>query len=171
MSYKKVIKVELTPQSIDDAIKAIEEYKKWIEDCTERLVEKLADKGVILAQIEFDNAPLDGTGGNPEVVVTRTKDGRFKCTVQTNETVLASFIEFGTGITYPDVHPYASQLGAIRGQYGQGKGSRPNGWTFYDVDYYGQKRHTLGIPASMPMYKTEQQLEKLITQVANEVFR
>lgn len=40
------------------------------------------------------------------------------------------FIEFGTGITYPDRHPLEHKFGYLRGSYGQHQGSLDE-WGFY----------------------------------------
>ncbi len=40
------------------------------------------------------------------------------------------FIEFGAGVTYPDNHPQAAELGMKRGEYGKGHGKQSS-WGYY----------------------------------------
>ena len=35
---KRVIKVELSQKGIDKAIKELNDYKKWLKDCTEKFL-------------------------------------------------------------------------------------------------------------------------------------
>ena len=89
------------------------------------------------------------------------------------------FIEFGTGVTYPDDHPEAEELGMKRGEYGQGHGKQ-HSWGYYgDPGTNGvlkEKKNggfvviTHGNPANMPMYETVKELQDQLTGIAKEVF-
>ena len=57
----KVIKVQLTEQSIDNAIKELEDYKKWLKVKTEEFVKALADEGMQISRAKFQSATYDGT--------------------------------------------------------------------------------------------------------------
>lgn len=89
------------------------------------------------------------------------------------------FIEFGTGVTYPDDHPEAGELGMKRGEYGQGHGKQQS-WGYYGEPgtngVLKEKKNggfvviTHGNPANMPMYETVKELQDRLTEIAKEVF-
>ena len=90
------------------------------------------------------------------------------------------FIEFGTGVTYPDNHPEAAEHGMRRGEYGAGHGKQSS-WGYYgDPGTNGEVRTkangksvviTHGNPANMSMYDTVKQLQQILPRLAKEVFR
>ena len=84
--------------------------------CT-RLLERLTQEGYEVASAGFASAEYDGTN---DVTVSVEDRGKIKAVVAVGGTVL--FIEFGTGVTYPDNHPEARDLGMERGEYGHGRG-------------------------------------------------
>ena len=172
----KHIDIELSPQGVR---KAIVEYKAWRKDfeakCAE-LVRELGREGVEIARMGFETAVYDGT--NDVQVEMQEKGDYTVAVVATGEAVL--FIEFGTGVTYPDTHPEAGQLGMARGGYGLGQGSNIWGWT-YDGDpgtngmviYTGFAKgrvHTFGNPANMSMYNAKSELEEKLESIARRVF-
>ena len=114
--------------------------------------------------------------------VTRTYQKPFEDTIYTiaGKTIEPTlFIEFGTGVTYPDDHPEAEELGMKRGEYGQGHGKQ-HSWGYYgDPGTNGvlkEKKNggfvviTHGNPANMPMYETVKELQDRLTEIAKEVF-
>ena len=90
------------------------------------------------------------------------------------------FIEFGTGVVYPDNHPEAADLGMRRGEYGAGHGKQPS-WGYYGDPGTNGKVHakddgttvviTQGNPANMSMYETVKHLQMILPGLAKEVFR
>ena len=58
---KKIIKIRLNEQSIDQAIKELNAYKEWLADKTKEFLKALADEGVEIASAKFANAVYDGT--------------------------------------------------------------------------------------------------------------
>lgn len=167
----------ITGEGLKEAIKAVDEYKKWLTDKTKEFVQKLADKGVEVASISFANATYSGT--NDVSVSVEEKGDLSRAVVATGEATL--FIEFGTGITYPDGHPERPADVAGRGQYGKW-GNKPEGWRYRD--YHGQgngdavpdPKHpgyykTKGNPSSMSMYNAKKELEEEFANIAKEVFK
>ena len=55
---KRVIKVRLNEQSIDRAIKELNDYKKWLTDKTKEFLKALADEGVEIASAKFGQAVM-----------------------------------------------------------------------------------------------------------------
>lgn len=94
------------------------------------------------------------------------------------------FIEFGTGIAYPDNHPLAREVGAIRGAYGAGHGSEIQ-WSFWaeqgkegpmsmEIDPENNSGLsfyiTSGQPAEMPMYHASLRIPDKIKAEIKKIF-
>lgn len=171
----KVVNVPLSAAGIDTLIKATREYKTWLENCTEVLLDRLAADGVETASVRFAKAVYDGTNDVSVSVENRGKGVR--AVVAVGQSVL--FIEFGTGVTYTDNHPEAAELGMNRGEYGKGHGKQ-NSWGYYgDPGTNGKARETAsgktvvithGNPANRSMYETVKELEQRLREIAREVF-
>ena len=69
---KRVIKVELTEKSIDNAIKELLRYKTWLKECTEKFLKALGDEGMEIASARFQQAEYDGTNDVSVSVENRT---------------------------------------------------------------------------------------------------
>lgn len=168
-AVSKVIKVSLNPRSINKAIREIENYKKWLHDKTQEFLHRLAEIGCNMASIYFSIAVYDGT--NDVKCEIKEMGDNLVAVVATGNATL--FIEFGTGVLFPDNHPENS---FERGGYGAGRGSNPDGWhyrgdpgTFGEVGKSGWV-HTYGNPANMSMYQAIRDVERVFTEIAREVF-
>lgn len=171
----RVVKVPLSVAGIDGAIQAVQEYKIWLKERSAALLERLAQEGCEVASAKFEKAVYDGT--NDTSVSVEQREGGARAVVAIGGTVL--FIEFGTGVTYPDNHPEAAELGMVRGGYGKGHG-RQRTWGYYgDPGTNGEIRVkkngsavviTHGNPANMPMYETVKELRDKLTALVKEVF-
>ena len=124
----------------------------------------------------FGEAEYDGT--NDVEVHVEPKGDRVAAVVATGQAVL--FIEFGTGVSYPDSHPDAGVNGFQHGGYGHHLGALPDGWRYpldnglgtngtIDADHPGYA-HTYGNPANMSMYNTVKILREKLPELAREVF-
>lgn len=161
---------------IGSAIKAIEQYQKYLQTKADRLVSELSKVGLNVARAYFASAVYDGMN---DVTVSLDDSRQARAVIRaTGTTVL--FIEFGTGVYYSSpTHPYASQYGFTRGSYGKGNGSK-NTWGYFGVGgtngHYvastkkGELYTTHGNPANMSMYQTARVLESMIGAKAREVF-
>lgn len=105
---KRVIKVTLSEKSIDNAIKELKNYKTWLKECTEKFIQALGEEGVQVATAKFQTAVYDGT--NDVSVSVESRDTNKVAVVAVGSSVL--FIEFGTGVKYPDNHPEAGKNGS-----------------------------------------------------------
>lgn len=173
---KRVIKLELNEQSIAEAISEVKAYKQWLIDKTQEFLKALADEGVQIASVKFANAVYDGTN---DVSCQMEQRGENKVAVVAvgNATL---FIEFGTGVRYPDNHPEAGTNGMTRGGYGYKLGRLPNGWRYVgDPGTNGEiitegkhagEVHTYGNPANMSMYLTVRELQDKFEEIARRVF-
>lgn len=171
----KKITVGLSVKNIDRLITETNEYKAWLLEKTKIFISRLADIGLKTARAEFQSAVYDGDN---DVTVSVQMRGSSAFVVAIGKSVL--FIEFGTGVTYPDNHPEASSHGMTRGGYGLGKGNQSS-WGYYGnpgtngevkVNKAGREVViTKGNPANMPMYDAVKSIKQNVTNIAREVFR
>lgn len=159
----------LDPSSIDNAIKEVKAFQKWIEDKTKELLRRLAERGRDIADFKFSWAAYDGTND----VSCRIEERGEKAVAVLAVGNAVLFIEFGTGILYPDDHP---ENRYARGGYGKHQGLNPDGWRYRGdpgtngvVEKNG-KVHTYGNPANMSMYQAIRDVEREFVEIAKEVF-
>ena len=171
----KTVKAPLSQRGIDTLLREIESYTVWLKERSQILLDRLAQAGVEVASARFAKAAYDGT--NDASVSLETRGDGVRAVVAVGASVL--FIEFGTGVTYPDNHPQAAELGMKRGEYGQGHGKQSS-WGYYgDPGTNGVVKMkkdgstvviTHGNPANMPMYETVKELEAMLPDLVKEVF-
>ena len=171
----KTVKVPLSQRGIDTLLREIESYTVWLKERSQVLLDRLAQAGFEVASARFAKAAYDGT--NDASVSMETRSEGVRAVVAVGASVL--FIEFGTGVTYPDNHPQAAELGMKRGEYGQGHGKQSS-WGYYgDPGTNGVVKMkkdgstvviTHGNPANMPMYETVKELEAILPDLVKEVF-
>ena len=171
----KTVKVSLSQRGIDTLLREIESYTVWLKERSQVLLDRLAQAGFEVASARFAKAAYDGT--NDASVSLEMRSEGVRAVVAVGASVL--FIEFGTGVTYPDNHPQAAELGMKRGEYGQGHGKQSS-WGYYgDPGTNGVVKTkkggstvviTHGNPANMPMYETVKELEAMLPNLVKEVF-
>lgn len=169
------INVPLSIPAYDSLIRKVEDLGNWQSDRAIVFADRLAQEGLEIASVKFSQAVYDGT--NDVSVTVEPRGNNVRAVVATGGATL--FIEFGTGVTYPDDHPEAEELGMKRGEYGQGHGKQ-HSWGYYgDPGTNGvlkEKKNggfvviTHGNPANMPMYETVKELQDRLTEIAKEVF-
>ncbi len=167
--------IPLSIPAYDSLIRKAENFGNWQSDRAVVFADRLAQEGMEIASIKFSQAVYDGT--NDVSVTVEPRGNNVRAVVATGGATL--FIEFGTGVTYPDDHPEAEELGMKRGEYGQGHGKQ-HSWGYYgDPGTNGvlkEKKNggfvviTHGNPANMPMYETVKELQDRLTEIAKEVF-
>jgi len=173
---KRVIKVELSEKGINQALKELENYKKWLKDCTEKFIKALGEEGVQIASAKFAQAQYDGT--NDVSVAVENRENNKVAVVAVGSSVL--FIEFGTGVRYTESHPEASKNGMVRGEYGYKLGRLEKGWRYSgDPGTNGEvisegkhagEVHTYGNPANMSMYQTVREIEDKFEEIARRCY-
>lgn len=158
---------KVTVHSFEEAAEYLEKYKAELKRKAELVVESMLKSGedyAINAMGHID------TGETISSLMGYRKGNRGILLVGGN----AIWLEFGTGViandyaSYP--HPRAQNLGmrAI-GTYGEGHGSDPNGWFYYNEER-GQVEHTYGITATRFFYNTAQMLRREYPKLAKEIF-
>jgi hypothetical protein len=158
--------IALSGKSISDAIKQLNAYKRDLSRKIQSLLDAMISFGEDYAINEVGHVDTGETletirgyrNGNKGVIVAGGS---------------AVFLEFGTGIRYngpagSSPHPMGSELGMTIGEYGKGQGANPGGWWYYDAS--GAIKHTYGIPATLFMWKTARELERIAPELAREVF-
>ena len=168
----QTINIPLSIPAYDSLIRKIEDLGNWQSDRAIVFADRLAQEGMEIASIKFSQAVYDGT--NDVSVTVEPRGNNVRAVVATGGATL--FIEFGTGVTYPDDHPEAGELGMKRGEYGQGHGKQ-HSWGYYgDPGTNGvlkEKKNggfVVITPANMPMYETVKELQDRLTEIAKEVF-
>lgn len=163
------MKITIDPfdtNSIKEAIKKLEQYKRDFIAKEELFVQRLAEIGVSVATSGFSVADYDGV---KDVQVTMSRTGTTASVVAYGETV--GFIEFGTGIKF---HEWDNSGMAYKppshGTYGSGRGANPHGWYFKQSE--GAKaRHTYGNPPAEAMRTARDVMIERVTQIAREVWK
>ena len=177
MTPKEISIDILDPRSIDDALRAIDDYEVWLTDKTSEFLERLAEEAV--KTLEQKVSRLEGDTDHIVVPIrfSWNTDGSIDVCAEGSQIL---FLEFGTGTQkFPDIHPEKPPGILGRGEYGQKKG-RFKTWGFYSEDAPGMygwnpKNNpgvilTHGIPAQMPVYETIREIERKAAEIAREVF-
>jgi hypothetical protein len=165
----------LSKQSINMAIRRLNEYKKEVETKTIELAQELAQQGAEIARMKivemganFSGAMLSGVGGYFSPTLNM---GLIKVTSDH-----AVFVEFGTGPQgSASPHPKPTNGAGYKSEGWWTKADGKDMATMYgwqpivlengDIIYY-----TEGQPARPFMYETALELGKRFEQIAREVF-
>lgn len=159
---KKVIKVKLDPHSIERAITELQMYKEEIERRARLIVERLADKGAVLARAKIQELDAVDTGellGSVESCLMGNI-GFIRVNAE-----YGMFVEFGTGIVGEGAKHPAS--GAFNWQYDINQHGEA-GWHFPADD--GKWPITKGQESRPFMYETAMQLRAELPRIIREVF-
>lgn len=169
------IKVRLSPAGIKAAQDELARYKVLLNERMELFVRRLAEIGLNVASIRFEVAQYDGDN---DVTVHIEQNGAVARVVASGKSV--AFIEFGTGVRYPE-HP-SGLYG--HGTYGKGQGANPKGWVYSGSPGTGGMPvrgrngaekpgvyRTYGNPPAEAMWTAATEMAAQITQVWREVMR
>lgn len=164
------MKIAVKLGNVREAITVLQQYKNSLPQKNREFLKRLAELGLEAADVSFQHAQYDGTN-DVEVSIRWESDGKV-LVVASGQAV--TFIEFGTGIVFPDNHPKADEMGAIRGEYGEGHGSQRT-WGYYgdpgsNGKQLGDVVLTHGNPASRSMYEAGKTMRDRIMEIAKEVY-
>lgn len=171
---KKTLKADLSISSIRNLQKELEKYRDSLTYKCRLLAEKLSERGVEIARVQIADLDAIFTGELIQSLHSEYKGSTpygaiFAILTDSDH---AAFVEFGTGpIGQENPYPYELPEG-VSWQYASGKTIRQladgrYGW-FYPKD--GQWYFTEGMPARPFMYETSLELQKIVVEVAKEVF-
>lgn len=160
----KTITIELTNQSITNAVKELRQYAAWVKQKEDELRSRLATLGATVVSITFSRAIYNGDN---DITVDVDDNGSVAVIKASGESV--AFIEFGSGAKYGYGHPQAGEFGFGPGTWsdgpeGKGRWDNPKGW------YYASGQHSYGNPPAMAMYSAVREITENVTRIAQEVF-
>lgn len=169
------MKLKVSLGNIKETVPLLKKYRQDLDGRCREFLRRLAELGLKTAEVRFRSAQYDGT--NDVGVKIEWDDDQHLRIVAAGKAV--TFIEFGAGTFYSEDHPLAAEKGAVRGQYGQGKGSNES-WTYYgdpgtngsvvrEADK-GTVVRTKGNPPARAMYEASKAMRSQIMQIAKEVF-
>ena len=171
----KTITVNLNQKdSIKNAIKDLEKYKKNLEKNTRLLVQKLTDLGAKVVRV---NIVSMGAYYSGELLSGAM--GYYSPTLNAGFVKVASdhvaFVEFGTGVVGRNAsHKNGEYLAKASWSYASGTKifttqNGKVGWIYPTDD--GEFRFTEGMKSRPFMYETALQLQREFPRIAKEVFR
>lgn len=170
---KRTIKIGLSEQDIDRAIRELAQYKADFTQKVELLREKVAERLADEARSGFAGAIADDLvkGGQRLADVKVSVDNRGSLTVVVASGEDAVWVEFGAGVHHnsspgSSPHPNGAELGFTIGSFGKGNGKKET-WGYYEE---GELKLTRGTPATMPMYRAVQTVCNDIQSIARGVF-
>lgn len=169
---RKIIKVKLDPQSIDNAINELEAYKKDLERRVKFLLKELTFHGVEIAK-----AKVVEHGIIYDANLTNSINGF----IMGNQGFIrvddknAVFFEFGTG-PVGKLNPHPSEEAKYKdgGWHTKADGKPMNdmyGWTPYTAKDGNIIYWTMGQPSKPFMYDTAQQLKEEFPEIVRRVFK
>lgn len=167
----RTIKMTLSHDSIQDAIKQLREYQNGLKSKNEIFVKRLSELGIPVIDQNIAMAQGDSDKSH-NTYIKINSFGDYAQTTLVCEGKSLSYIEFGAGIHYntpagTSPHPKGEELGYTIGSYGQGKGKNDS-WTYYSET--GEWVRSYGTEATMPVYKASAEIIQNIRKIAKEVF-
>lgn len=168
----KTISFTLSQNSVKNAMNEIKKYRDDLKRKNEIFVTRLAKEGLSIVQSTMESIPEEVKGSYYTELIMDNKGENIKGAAirLTGEKVL--FVEFSAGIAYGTPqggYPLESGKKYGVGTYpGQTHAESPYGWWY--VDESGNKHHSYGNRAYMPMYHAEQAIIFSIRKIAQEVF-
>ena len=156
-------------KSLSNAIRQIQDYRKDFPRKVQILIDRLSKEGLQVVQSTMESIPSEEKGSYYTEIINNSKGEIIGAAIRlTGDKVL--FVEFSAGITYgTSSYPLPSGDKYGMGTYpGKGHWDSPYGWWY--VDEQGNKHHSYGNRAYMPMYHAEQAIIMQIKHIAREVF-
>lgn len=169
------LQMQLNNHSIQQVIDKLNDYKNSLNKKNQIFIDRLKDIGLDIIQYNIDTALGDGAenvtcGFQFDNALNKVS---VKLYIEDKVTNNVLFLEFGAGYKY---NP--SNLGATnplgKGQYGIGTypgqthAYHEEGWWY--TDDKGEKKHSYGTQATMPLYKAQLEIMSNVTKIAKEVF-
>lgn len=170
MILKKKIKIELSQQSIREAINQLEAYKNGLAFKMEEFIRALAEVGFSVVEQNMSTEGDSSTEHNTYVRINSYGSYVKADLVLQGRDVL--FIEFGAGIHYNGsvgsaAYDKAAEFGYTIGSYGKGHGAEDFWWY---TDESGAPHMSQGTKAATPMYKASLKMRNDFLSVARRVF-
>ena len=145
------MKVSLTEQGINDAIRRLNKYKTDVEKANKKALEELGDYGVEYAKQQVATLGAFDTGELYDSISGKLEKP-YRYVISTN-CGHAKFVEYGTGIRGSESN-VPREL-PTNWRYN----TNPNGWVYKDKD--GEYHRTKGMPSRPFMYNTKLEILSL----------
>ena len=164
MIVLKHIDMTLDPDSIQNAIKVIEDLQEELGTAMTELIRELTEQGAEFARMEiamFERPAIDTGALSASITgeVVNDHEGRIYTNVE-----YAVYVEYGTGVIGDmSGHPERDRLGIQYDLNGHGW----DGWTYKGRD--GKFHHTYGMESRPFMYYTLRDLEKYVEQNGGQI--
>lgn len=167
------MKIVVDPYNKKSVREAINKLKAYQEDFSKKealFVKRLAEIGVSVADGLYKVADYDGV---KDVQVYMEQNGKTAKVIAYGKTV--GFLEFGSGIKYPEWVDDSNISGRPfkppkHGTYGKGQGKNPWGWWF-NLHEGVDAVHTYGNPPAEAMLNARNEMVERVIEVAKEVWR
>lgn len=173
---KRIIECALSPESINNATKELQEYKDELQDKHKQLVDRLAKIGIKVAEERYAEASAGsiepGKMTAPDSTVPAleitTEDGGLTAVIQISGHDV-TFIEFGSGVHFnagyagKPATTNAGKMGYSIGGYGTGLG-------LHEAWHYGSGKISYGTPAADATGKIEEEIKNQIRKVVREIY-
>ena len=178
---KHKITMNLSEESVRNAIKELNQYKSDVLRKTQEYVSRLSELGIQTSKNNVGNfgryitfsKELEPNKYGCKAIVLATQTGTIVSKWQTKDGIKSADVspllmaEFGSG--WGAENPMKVE--------GVGQGTFPNqthafdreGW--YWIDLEGNLNHSYGITAKMPMYKASIEMRNKIIGIARDVFK
>lgn len=176
---KKTLKTDLSVSGIKKLQADLKAYQNDLTYKCRLLVERLAERGVTVAQADISESPL-GKYVSLKTDITPEKAGCRAVLIATGATMesegYAPFntllaIEFGAGIHYnPIPNPNADKFGLGVGTFPGQVHAYEDYWFYWD-EKQQKWLPTHGIKATMPMYNASVAIAADVVKIAKEVFK
>lgn len=165
----KKISISLSQSSIQNTIDELNKYKNILKRKQEIFIERLAKEGLQVIRSTMESIPDEEKGSYYTEIVNNSQGDIIGASVRLSGDKIL-FLEFSAGITYgTDSYPLPSGSKYGVGTYpGQTHAFDKNGWWY--IDERGEKHHSYGNRAYMPMYRSSQAIVIAIREIAKEVF-
>lgn len=162
----KIVIDPFKKESVNAAIKQLEQYERDFAQKEAEFVRRLAEIGVSVARAGFATADYDGV---KDVTVRLESTANGAAVIAEGETV--GFIEFGTGVKYPEWDNTSMEYTPpAHGTYGKGRGKNPHGW-YFKQNEGGAARHTYGNAPAEALLTARNEMISRVAQIAREVWR
>ena len=172
---KRIIECVLSPESVDSAMKELQDYKDELQDKHKQLVDRLAKIGIKVAEERYAEASagsigeeMDGPDSAVPALEITTEDGGLTAVIQISGHDV-TFIEFGSGIHFNEGYAgkpattNAEKFGYTIGGYGTGLG-------LHEAWHYGNGKISYGTPAADATGKIEEEIKNQIRKVVKEIY-
>lgn len=170
----RTIPLQLSNDSIRDAISEINDYKNEIMEKLNDYVDALVKEGKATAEERVSSAQGDSVNVSVDAFVQESdKNSVLESIDLIGEDCV--FIEFGAGIHYNNGngHPLAGQFGFGVGTYPSehppNRAINPGYWYYKGDD--GNLHLSLGTEATMPLYSAGETMREKAAEKASEVFK